>query len=676
MIANNSSGARSVLYGKTIDHVLELKTVLSDGSLVHLKPLTDSELEAKCARDDLEGACYRIARRLAIEHAAEIDSRFPKILRRVGGYNLDEFVPQRVDARGDTRFNLARLLVGSEGTLGVTVEAKLKLVELPARRATLVVQFASLLEALAATPTILRHEPAAVEVVDQYVLAFTRLNPEANRLRDFLQGDPAAILLIELYDDRADLLPSRLAALESELLQSGFGYHQLALTDPAAQARVWKLRTMALGLSMAEKGDAKAISFVEDTAVAPEHLRDYIAEFLELIARHGTTAGVYAHASVGCLHVRPVINLKTEEGVRKFEAIAGEVADLVLKYGGAISGEHGDGLVRSPFQEKMYGTVLYQAFRELKRTFDPLSILNPGKIVNAPPLSASLRYGPGYVTPALETTFDFSVDGGLLPAAELCAGVGACRKKREGTMCPSFQATRDEKDSTRGRANLLRLAITGQFGLHGFTDPHVHEVLDLCLECKACKSECPTNVDMARLKAEFLHQYYQKHGLPWRNRVFGHVAELGRVGCALAPVSSWLARSGPSRWLNERLLGIDRRRIPPAFARRSLVQRFSSLSWNDQSEAVSRVMLFPDTFTNYFEPEIGAAAIALFHRAGCAVTLGPPDLRCCGRPLISNGLLDQAVANARHNVERLYEWSRRGGPIIACEPSCILTIRR
>ncbi len=507
------------------------------------------------------------------------------------------------------------------------------------------------------------------------MLAFTRLNPEANRLRDFLQGDPAAILLIELYDDRADLLPPRLAALESELRQSGFGYHQLALTDPAAQARVWKLRTMALGLSMAEKGDAKAISFVEDTAVAPEHLRDYIAEFLELIARHETTAGVYAHASVGCLHVRPVINLKTEAGVRKFEAIAGEVADLVLKYGGAISGEHGDGLVRSPFQEKMYGTVLYQAFRELKRTFDPLSILNPGKIVDAPPLSASLRYGPGYVTPALETTFDFSVDGGLLPAAELCAGVGACRKKREGTMCPSFQATRDEKDSTRGRANLLRLAITGQFGLHGFTDPHVHEVLDLCLECKACKSECPTNVDMARLKAEFLHQYYQKHGLPWRNRVFGHVAELGRVGCALAPVSSWLARSGPSRWLNERLLGIDRRRMPPAFARRSLVRRFSSLSWNDQSEAVGRVMLFPDTFTNYFEPEIGAAAIALFHRAGCAVTLGPPDLRCCGRPLISNGLLDQAVANARHNVERLHEWSRRGGPIIACEPSCILTIR-
>ena len=406
----------------------------------------------------------------------------------------------------------------------MTVEAKLKLVELPRARATLVVQFAGLLEALAATPTILEHAPAAVEVVDQYVLDSTRLNPEATRLRDFLQGDPAAILLIEFYDDRAQLLTPRLAALTEQLRRGGFGYSHLAVTDTAAQARVWKLRTMALGLSMAEKGDAKAISFVEDTAVAPEHLRDYIEEFLKIIERHRTKAGIYAHASVGCLHVRPVINLKTEEGVRKFESIAEEVSDLVLKYGGALSGEHGDGLVRSPFQEKMYGSVLYQAFRELKRTFDPHNLLNPGKIVDAPPLSTNLRYGAAYVTPVVATTFDFTADGGLLPAAELCAGVGACRKKRDGTMCPSFQATHDEKDSTRGRANMLRLAISGQLGFQGFTDPVVRDVLDLCLECKACKGECPTNVDMARLKAEFLHQYHQVHGTPWRNGVFGHVA--------------------------------------------------------------------------------------------------------------------------------------------------------
>ena len=594
----------------------------------------------------------------------------------MGGYNLDAFVPQNEATNGAFDFNLTRLLVGSEGTLGVTVEAKLKLVERPRARATLVVEFADLLDALAATPLILEHQPAAVEVIDQYVLDSTRLNPEASRLRDFLRGNPAAILLIELYADQADLLSPRLVHLEARLRDCGFGYHHLALTDAAAQARVWRLRTMALGLSMAEKGDAKAISFVEDTAVAPDHLRNYIAEFLALIARHGTKAGVYAHASVGCLHVRPVINLKTSEGVRRFEAIAGEVADLVLRYGGAISGEHGDGLVRSPFQEKMYGPVLYQAFRELKRTFDPTNILNPGKIVDAPPLSANLRYGPAYATPTVPTVFDWSADGGLLPAAELCAGVGACRKKAEGTMCPSFQATRDEKDSTRGRANLLRMAITGQLGFEGFTDSHVHQVLDLCLECKACKSECPTNVDMARLKAEFLNQYFQRHGVPWRNWLFGQVDRLGRLGCATAPVSSWLLQSRPARWLQHRLLGIDGRRVPPAFARQTLRERFANLQYPTVDRQRGHpVLLFPDTFTNFFEPEVGAAAIAVLQQVGCSVALGPPGLRCCGRPLISNGMLDQAVANARHNVQQLYEWAHLGQPIIACEPSCILTIK-
>jgi FAD/FMN-containing dehydrogenase/Fe-S oxidoreductase len=678
MIANNSCGARSVLYGKTIDHVLELKTVLADGSLVHLTPLLDAELRAKCAQEDLEGTCYRTVCRLAKDHAQEIRRRFPRILRRVGGYNLDEFVTDRAGSQAGAHlcFNLARMLVGSEGTLGVTVEAKLKLVERPLARATLVVQFADLLAALAATPLILEHGPSAVEVVDKYVLDSTRLNPEASRLRDFLHGDPGAVLLIEFYGGRLDDLAPRIAALRNELERKGFGCHHLGITDAAVQARVWKLRTMALGLSMAEKGDAKAISFVEDTAVAPESLHDYIAEFLTIIARHQSKAGVYAHASVGCLHVRPVINLKTEEGVSKFEVIAEEVADLVLKYGGALSGEHGDGLVRSPFQEKMYGPVLYQAFRELKQAFDPNNLLNPGKIVDAPPLSKNLRYGTSYVTRGVPTTFDFSADGGLLPAAELCAGVGACRKKREGTMCPSFQATRDEKDSTRGRANLLRLAITGQLGLGGFTAPEVHQVLDLCLECKACKSECPTNVDMARLKAEFLHQFYREHGLPWRNRLFGHIARLGRVGSSMAPLSNHVVRSRLARWLTEKLLGIDYQRVPPAFARRSLTQQFPTAASALVAARSDRpVMLFPDTFTNYFEPEIGAAAIDLLEQLGCSITLGPPGLHCCGRPLISNGLLDQAVLNARLNVEQLFDWSRTGRPIIACEPSCILTIR-
>jgi FAD/FMN-containing dehydrogenase/Fe-S oxidoreductase len=670
MVANNSSGARSVLYGKTGDHVLGLKVVLSDGTVIDCQPLDGPALEVRSAREDLEGACYRAVRRLSAAHAGEIDRRYPHILRRVGGYDLAAFRP---GASGET-FNLAPIFIGSEGTLGVVVEARLRLVELPRAKAVLVAQFDDLLDALAATPGVLAHRPAAVEVVDRYVLDSTRLNPEATRLRDFLQGNPGAILIIELYGDDPAELPPRLDAIEAGLRAEFPTAHLLRATEPARQARIWKLREMALGLSMAEKGDAKAISFVEDTAVAPEHLRDYIAEFLGIVARHGTKAGVYAHASVGCLHVRPVIDLKTEEGVRRFEAIADEVANLVLRYGGALSGEHGDGLVRSPFQERMYGPTLYEAFRELKRAFDPRGVLNPGKIVDAPPLATNLRFGPAYVTPDVPTTFDFSSDGGLTRSAELCAGVGACRKRFEGSMCPSFQATRDERDSTRGRANALRLAVTNQLGLRGLTDPAVHDVLDLCLECKACKAECPTNVDMARLKAEFLHQYYAERGLPWRNRVFGHVAELGRWGSRLAPLSSRAIRSRPGRWLAGRLLGIDPRRVPPAFARRTLRDRLRGIE-HPREGGTPGVLLFPDTFADYYEPDVGEAAVALLRRAGQVVWLGPPDLRCCGRPSISNGLLDRAVELAQHNVERLAPWARSGGSIVACEPSCLLTIK-
>jgi FAD/FMN-containing dehydrogenase/Fe-S oxidoreductase len=669
MIANNSSGTHSLIHGKTIDHVLELRVLLADGSVVDLRPLQPTELEAKCRQNDRESACYRVVRRLAAEHTDEIERRYPKILRRVGGYNLDRFLP-------GTPFNLAHLLVGSEGTLGITLEAKLRLVELPRAKALLVVQFADLLEALAATPTILTHQPAAVEVLDRHILDSTRINPEAARLRDFLYGDPAAILLIEFYGERWEELPTRLERLETELRQRGLGSHFLSTADPAAQARIWKLRRMALGLSMAEKGDAKAISFVEDTAVAPEHLRAYIAEFLALVARHGTTAGVYAHASVGCLHVRPVIDLKTERGVQQFEAIAVEVADLVLKYGGALSGEHGDGLVRSPFQEKVFGPVLYNAFREVKRVFDPGNLLNPGKIVDAPPLTANLRYGPTYLTPEVATTFDFAADGGMVRAAELCSGVGECRKKRDGIMCPSYQATREEQHSTRGRANLLRLALTGQLGLSGLNDPALFEALDLCLECKACKSECPTNVDMARLKAEFLDQHHRQVGLPWRSWFFGHVTDVGRWGCRLAPLSTWWAQSRVGRWLHERLLGIDRRRLPPGFARKTLTravrdrQRMSS-----ETEGQPRVLLFPDTFAQYYEPEIGVAALEVLQHLGYRVNLGAAGLVCCGRPMISNGMLAEAVDCARRNVESLYPVAAVGTLITACEPSCLLTLK-
>jgi len=680
MIANNSCGAHSLIYGKTVDHVLELRVVLADGSVVSAHSLNEEELERKTRKNDREGECYRAVQRLAQDNGAEIERRYPKILRRVGGYNLDRFV-----ASG---FNLAHLFVGSEGTLGITLEAKLSLVKLPTHKALLVVQFAELLDALAATPLILKHAPSAIEVVDQYVLDSTKTNAEASRLRDFLHGDPGAILLIEFYADALGEFAPRLDALQGDLKAHGFGDHFHCALDVAAQSKIWKLRKMALGLSMAQKGDAKAISFVEDTAVAPERLHHYIAEFLAIIARHGTNAGVYAHASVGCLHVRPVINLKTEAGVRQFESIAREVADLVLKYGGSLSGEHGDGLVRSPFQEKMFGPALYAAFRELKQSFDPQNLLNPGKIVNAPPLTDSLRYGPAYVTPVVPTTFDFSADGGIVQAAELCSGVGACRKKRDGTMCPSYQATCDEQHTTRGRANALRLAMTGQLGEQGLTDGAVKEVLDLCLECKACKSECPTNVDMARLKVEFLDQYHRRHGLPWRSWIFGNVAALSSWGQSFPRLSHVLMRGGFGRWLNEKLFGIDSRRVPPAFSRECFDDYFFARleKWMENKASKRAVLVFPDTFAEYYEPQVGRAAVEFLEALGfhceqaCREGYAGPaswmrKVRCCGRPLISNGMLAKAVRFARHNVKTLYSWAAEGKPIMACEPSCLLTIR-
>ncbi|OAI53059.1 hypothetical protein AYO44_16325, partial [Planctomycetaceae bacterium SCGC AG-212-F19] len=694
MIANNSSGTRSVIYGKTIDHVRELRVVLSDGTQAHLRPVPAADWDAQAVAPGIEGNAYRVVRRLASDHGDEIERRFPKVLRRVGGYNLDRFLPPGPQGAG-LGWNLAHMVVGSEGTLALVLEATLNLVPLPKTRAVVVVHFAELLDALAATPVILDHRPSAVEVTDRYILDSTKRNADAARLRGFIQGDPGAILIVEFYGDTADEAAAKVEHLVGDLKQRGFGYHYHVATDAADQAAIWKLRKLSLGLSMLEKGDAKALSFVEDTAVAPERLRNYIAEFLEIVRKHETTAGVYAHASVGCLHVRPVVNLKTDEGVRKFEAIAGEIAELVLKYGGALSGEHGDGLVRSPFMERMFGPVLYQAFREIKRTFDPLGILNPGKIVDAPPLTRNLRYGPAYRTPTVPTLFDFSADGGIAQATELCAGVGECRKKREGSMCPSYRATCDEQHSTRGRANALRFALTGQLDFAGLTDDAVKEVLDLCLECKACKSECPTNVDMARLKAEFLHQYYQKHGLPWRNWLFGNVATLSNWGYRLAPVSNWIARSRLGRWLNEKVFGIDRRRLPPQFISRMFFSEYASRHLERVSRRASHpVLFFADTFVNCHEPHVGVAVMHLFRRFRCAPTLAVPreglpsplpsnitdslpllDLRCCGRPLISNGMLDQAVVNARHNVERLNAWAAAGKPIVACEPSCILTIK-
>ncbi len=664
MLANNSAGTRSIVYGKTVDYVEELHVVLADGSTAHLHPLGKTDLDAKTAQQDLEGTCYRTVQQLAADHAEEIERHYPKILRRVGGYNLDEFV-------APSSFNLARIMVGSEGTLGLTTEATLRLAPLPAARILCAVQFDDLLEAMEATPVALQHGPSAIELVDRFILDTTKGRLEFEPLRDFIVGDPGAVLLVEFFGDDGDELPFKLDALEDDLNRRQLGHHFHRAVPAAEQARIWELRKAALGLSMSQTGDAKSISFVEDAAVDPRHLRAYIERFQAILAQYDTPAGFYAHASVGLLHIRPVVNMKTAQGVERFAAIAAAVADLVLEFGGALSGEHGDGLVRAPFQEKMFGPKLYQAFCQVKDAFDPDGLLNPGKIVRAPALTDNLRFGPNYITPELETKFDFSDFGGIARAAEQCSGVGACRKTLSGTMCPSYMATKDESATTRGRANALRLALNGQLGASDLSHPELYPILDLCLECKACKSECPTGVDMARLKSEYLHQYHRRHGAPLRTRLLANAEKVARWGSRLAPLSNWLVGTSMTRWLNDKVLGLDRRRPHPTFARSTFID------WWNKTKQINTsspdVVLFADTFNNFHDPHHLIAATRLIHRLGARPAVAPRV--CCGRPLISKGFLDQAAQQANATTAALLPLVDNGQPIVFCEPSCYSAVR-
>jgi FAD/FMN-containing dehydrogenase/Fe-S oxidoreductase len=664
MIANNSSGARSVLYGKTIDHVLELDVVLSDGSVTRFSPMDADALDAACAAETFVGNCYRDVRSIASNCAAEVERRFPKVLRRVGGYNLDEFSDPR------RPFNLSKLIVGSEGTLGLVLAARLNLVPLPKAKAVLAIEFDHLLDALQATPLILRHRPSAVEVMDAFILNHARENPALDRLRRLImQGDAGALLCVEFYDDHVNNLMPRLGAIEADLAGSGVPARWRRATSAEDQARIWSFREASLGLSMAMKGDEKSLSFVEDTAVAPEKLRDYIDRFLRVVEHHGTVAGVYAHASVGCLHVRPVVNMKTADGIRRFEAIANDIADLVLEFGGALSGEHGDGLVRAPFAKRMFGPELYEAFRAIKKTFDPNGVFNPGKIVDAPPLTSNLRYGTSYSTTAPDTHFDFSEYGGIAGAVEMCSGLGACRKKLDGTMCPSYMATLEEKHSTRGRANVLRLTMAGRLHEAGLGDRDVYDVLDLCLECRACKAECPVGVDVARFKSEFLADYWKRHGTPLGVSAIGHVHIAAKWGSRFAPFSNALMQSGVGRWIGELVTGIDRRRTMPTWTRQTFSKR---LKPNGQSDR-SHIVLFNDTFTNYCHPEIGLAAAKVLSAAGIGVSVAPNG--CCGRPLISKGLLAEARELAAANAAALHSVAAAGVPLVFLEPSCLSAVR-
>ncbi len=663
-IGNNSCGSHSVVYGKTSDHVLELDVVLADGSEAHFSDISPSRLESKLNGDGLESSIYRAIREIARSHSEEIAARYPDIMRRVSGYNLDRFM-------NGGSVNLSQMLVGSEGTLGVITEAKVNLVPTPKATALAIAHFDTLGEACDATPAILEHSPAAVELVGEMLLERTRNSPTFSRRMTFVNGHPGAILVVEFTGDSPAEAESRARKLKDALARRRLGYDCITINDAGGQANVWAVRKAGLGLLMSVRGDAKPIPFVEDTAVSPEHLGRFVRRFDEIVGSHNTTAGYYGHASVGCLHIRPLVGLKTREGLETMTSIASEIADLVQEFGGSLSGEHGDGIVRGVWTEKMFGPKIYDAFRQVKQTFDPDGIMNPGKIIDTPPLTENLRYGPEYKTIPITTQLDFSDQDGFEGAIDMCNGMGACRKQ-DGTMCPSFMATRDEEHSTRGRANLLRAAISGSLPPEALTGQRLYEALDLCLECKGCKGECPSNVDMAKLKYEFLHRYNRANGTPLRARLFAHINRLSRLGSRFAPLANLTSHAPGVRWLLHHLLGIHKERPLPKFARQSFPSRFSNRT-PPPGGSRGPVVLFNDTFMNYNVPEIGMAAVEVLESAGFEVKLA--NARCCARPMISKGLLTEAKANAMYNVDLLTPYAADGIPIIGCEPSCLLTLR-
>jgi FAD/FMN-containing dehydrogenase/Fe-S oxidoreductase len=666
MLGNNSCGARSIIYGKTIDHVLELKVVLADGQTVVLGPVDEVTYAEKAAQDDLEGQIYRQVRNLARDNEAEIRRRFPFVMRRVSGYNLDEFV----DA--DRPFDLSKIAIGSEGTLCTVVEAKLKLEPLPAYKGLVAVHFADLIESLEANITALETGPASVELTDRLLLELTGASIEHAPRRRFLQGDPEALLFVEYYADSQAELAAKMDELEARLGERNLGYAFVRAVDAAEQNNMWTLRKAGLGLLMGMKGEAKPTSGVEDICVPPEKLPEFVRRVREAMARHGVTACYYGHCSVGVLHIRPVLNLKEQRGIDILRALEDEMSDMALGYGGAMSAEHGDGLARSEWIPKMFGEQIVRVFEALKDAFDPQGIMNPGKIVRAPRMDENLRYGEGYQTQKLETYFSFDAEGGFQEAAELCSGVGACRKKMVGTMCPSYMATLEEEHSTRGRANALRAALTGTLP-GGLTGEQLHQVMDLCLECKACKAECPSNVDMAKLKYEFLAHYHAEHGYPLRSYLFAHIDRLARWASALAPLSNWIAGTALNRWFLDRFLRIDRRRQLPRFTAKTFSKWFKGRASAPLAKN-GKVVLFNDTYAEYEEPQIAIAATILLERAGYEVVLAENKV-CCGRPLISKGFLEQARANALHNIEALAPYDEAGVPIVGLEPSCILIFR-
>lgn len=669
MIGNNSAGSGSVRYGMTIDHIRAVDVVLSDGSRARFEPVDGDEHRRRADSDTLEGELYRRLPEIVEAHRAAIETGFPPFWRRACGYRLDRLVD-------GTPFDLAKFVVGSEGTLAIAVEAVVDLVPKPKNTVFAVGHFNTTQKAIEATTDALSCDPAQVELMDKTILDLSRQKIEYADLGNSLVGDPAALLFVSFTGDDLDDVQRQLDALVDLWTTHGHGYHTLRAVTEEQKEALLKVRKSSLGLLMAaSEGSSRPLAFVEDTAVPPDRLAAYTARFAEVLDQHQMRAGFYGHCSVGCLHIRPFVDLSRPDEIVRMRAVAEKIKDLVLEFGGVNSSEHGDGLARSEFNREIFGDELYEAMRSVKHVFDPGNVLNPGKIVDAPRMTENLRDATLPAAIPFRTRLDFSVVGGMRGAADRCMNIGLCRKSTTGAMCPSYIATREEEHATRGRANALVKALSEPDPAAALGDERLHEILDLCLMCKACKAECPLGVDMAKLKSEALARHHDQHGVPLRSRVFGAIRTINRLGSATAPLSNLPGSSTLLRKALGRAVGIAPQRPLPRFERQNLVRWFRGARPTPAVAVRSQgtVTFLADSFTSFTEPRIGRAAIGLLEDAGWNVELMSSG--CCGRSALSKGLVDDATAKARAMARALAEDTPEGSPIVGCEPSCLFTLR-
>lgn len=681
MVGNNSCGSNSIVYGSTREHLLEAKVVLSDGSEAVFGALNaESFLSKAKSNSTLENHLYKkIYELLSVkENQDEIEREFPKlsVTRRNTGYALDMLLRRKPFSEDGADFNFCSLLAGSEGTLAFITELKLNLVPLPPKEKALVcLHFNTIDESLRGNLVALKYNPSACELIDKFILDCTKNNIEQSKNRFFLQGDPGAILVIEIGRETAEERDKDVARMIEELKENGLGYYYPILYGED-MGKIWALRKAGLGLLGNMPGDTKPVPVIEDTAVDVQELPEYIREFNQILHKYNMSSVHYAHASTGELHLRPILNLKSAEGQKMFRTIAEEIAVLVKKYKGSLSGEHGDGRLRGEFIPKMVGAKNYAMMEQVKDIFDQKNIFNPGKIVRTPPMDTSLRYKPEQQTREIETLFDFSESLGVIRAAEQCNGSGDCRKTHlsGGTMCPSYMATKNEKETTRARANILREMLTSSTKANPFDHHEIKEVLDLCLSCKGCKSECPSNVDIGKLKAEFLHQYQRANGVPFRSRMIASFATASKLASVAPGLYNFVVSNPVTGPLTKAILGFAKDRPIPELSKMTFRSWFNKeFKPTKAAEPKGKVLIFCDEFTNYNDAEIGSTAVKLLDRLGYEVEM--PAHGESGRAHLSKGLIKDAKKLAERNINLLADKVSADTPLIGIEPSAIFSFK-